>query len=254
MSQKKHLLLSFLSFFAIGTVAGYLHGSGVDLDPDILKWKIVTSLKLLPDKGILIYFKDERAYWVYDIDSNKGEFADPSSEIVALSKGATTLPVDAKVAEAFVGGSASAWTVKDIVKALAEKDVAKRRDPRQIVAAIAGGLIGYTGGYYAGRWQGSYKEEYAITSFLKDRNNFREIERLSFALLYKAKNQEIENSIINDMKTRINIIKQHHSDKTYKLQDDPVIKSIEKNLRILLISGKGQGLKITISRRATSNS
>ena len=155
----------FLTFFLVFAFVGYVRGRAVRYTTERIRFDLANShkdkFKLLDRDGAggmrIIYACPNRKRW-YDLEKGKAYTESPG--VLAPEAAPTLVPAilsDSAVVTAFAGGSASVWTVKEIVAyvtAPASKGAAKgttvatrSSKVRMVIGAILGTVIGYELGY-----------------------------------------------------------------------------------------------------------
>lgn len=155
----------FLTFFLVFAFVGYVRGRSVRQTPERIRIDLFKShrdkFKLLGSDGSggprIIYGCSNHKYW-YDLE--KGKVYRESPGVLAPEAAPILVPAilsDGTIITAFAGGTASVWTVREIISyvtAPASKGAAKGASAltksskvRMVIAAVLGTIFGYEIGY-----------------------------------------------------------------------------------------------------------
>lgn len=190
----KKAALFFAFFFTVFSILGYLQGRKTRSSPDYLKVELAARMQLQHhlehDWLVLTPQAGKTAFWYYDLAKRQSGFADPTVLLTVAEQKTRKLPVNGELTASLLGGT-TAWKLADVVKALRAKE-ALSQDRWAVIAGLAGGIVGYGGGYYLGRSSHLPDDAPEVISLLQDPTHLADIKRLVFLMLYRQHQQSLQ--------------------------------------------------------------
>lgn len=205
----KTLLLSYTSAFLIFGIIGFLSGHSDVSKSEFLEAQIFKHLELVILKGSpdrnrqvdLVYRVDDAILYRFNVDSNE---LTPTADHarLELKEGftpAVKFPLNETLLLSLLGGSTGGFTVKDVLKNPKKK--------MNTLAAILGGLSGYSLGYKLGTTGAPLADSKEVRDILNEEENWIEIERKYAKLVvlkaFRAANQIKDEDVAEKRKTMV---------------------------------------------------
>jgi hypothetical protein len=184
-ATKREMALAFVVFFSVFFIVGYLRGRSERSSPDRLKiylGDIIQANKNLlrfgkkDGKTVIRYTCTGNEYW-YNVDENEPH-KDPANTGTTTESDQLAITKDGAFYTAFVAGTFSAWSIKDLMTFLKYGDEGSTRSRLGlVVAAVAGTVAGYELGYSLATRTPPPCTDAKYAALLQDPNQWRSIEQ-----------------------------------------------------------------------------